>query len=151
MQNTLLHANRFIIEFCVKVFGELIMAKMVDHWLNRVECKRMVTDFKKYKISYDFKFPKWKIEDKTLKAEYVFKVTFAEGVGEIVVEGGFEYKDTPKVLKELEKQSDTSKELQQDFYNLIFRNAIMIVMDLSRHLGLPSPVKLPYITHNSTQ
>lgn len=121
------------------------MGSVVDHRITRVECKRMKDSIANYKLSYHFDIPKKRIEDKVLKIDYKFFIYYREDVGEIVVEGGLSYKDSPKVLKELEKKWNQNTGAQKKIYNAIYRNAVTMVMDLSRHVGLPPPTLLPEI------
>ena len=121
------------------------MGRFVDHNISRVECKRMSDDAADYKLSYNFDITNREIENKVLKIDYVFTIAHKEDVGQIVIEGSIGYKDGPKTLKDVNKNWEKNLDFQKRLYNLIFRNAVTMVMDISRHLGLPSPIFFPEI------
>jgi hypothetical protein len=122
------------------------MGNVVDHRIKRVECKRKKDEkITNYKLSYFFDMPRMEIESKVLKIDYVFTIFYKEDIGEVVVEGSLGYKDTPTALKEVEADWKNSTEVQTKIYNVIIRNAITLVMDLVRHVGLPPPILIPKI------
>ncbi len=121
------------------------MGQFIDHTVGRVECKRMISDISDYKLSYDFNITKREVENKVLKIEYVFTINYAEEVGHIVIEGSIGYKDTAKTLKDVNKTWDKNIDFQKRLYNLILRNGVTMILDLSRHLGLPAPIFFPEI------
>ncbi len=126
------------------------MGKIVDHSVTRVECKRLIEDIADYQLSYQFNIKERKIEGKVLKVTYIFTLTYREGIGDAVIEGSLSYKDSPKNLKNLNKKWGEDRELERKIYNLIFRNSITMIMDLTRHLGLPPPIFLPKIEPGET-
>jgi hypothetical protein len=119
------------------------MGTIVNHRITRVECKREKEEIKNYALSYNIDIQKKKIENKVLKMDYAFTILYREGMGGITVEGSLSYKDTLKALKEADKKWSENTELQRRVYNVIFRNSIIMVMDMARHVGLPSPIPLP--------
>jgi hypothetical protein len=121
------------------------MGSVVEHKIKRIDCKRLKDEITKYGLTYNFEVPNKEVVNKILKIDYVFNIYYKEGVGEVTVEGSLGYKDTQKVLKDAEEKFEENVELQQRIYNVIFRNAITLVLDLTRHLGLPAPVFLPEI------
>jgi hypothetical protein len=121
------------------------MGSIVEHKIKRIDCKRLKDEITKYGLTYNFDIPKKEVIDKILKLDYIFNIYYKEGIGEVTVEGSLGYKDTLKVLKDAEQNFEKNAELQQRIYNVIFKNAITLVLDLTRHLGLPSPVFLPEI------
>jgi hypothetical protein len=126
------------------------MGSFIDHNVGRVECKRMIEDVSEYRLSYDFDITKKEIENKVLRIEYLFTIDYKEEVGQIVIEGSIGYKDVVKTLKDINKNWDKNIDFQKRLYNLIFRNGVTMMMDLSRHLGLPAPIYFPEInTGNS--
>ncbi|GBE17577.1 hypothetical protein BMS3Abin16_00161 [archaeon BMS3Abin16] len=122
-----------------------IMGRFTDHTVRRVECKRTVDEISDFRLSYNFNITKKEIENKVFNIEYTFTIEYKEDVGLVVVEGALSYKDTPKALKDLSKNWDENTVFQQRLFNLIFRNAVTMVMDLSRHLDLPAPIFFPEI------
>jgi hypothetical protein len=121
------------------------LGSFVDHDVSRVECKRLASEISDYRLSYNFDITKREIENKVLKINYVFTIEYKEEVGQIVIEGSIGYKDGPKTLKDLNKNWDKNIDFQKRLYNLIFRNGVTMMMDISRHLGLPSPIFFPEI------
>ena len=121
------------------------MGRFTDHTVRRVECKRSVDEISDFRLSYNFNITKKEIENKVFNIEYTFTIEYKEDVGLVVVEGALSYKDTPKALKDLSKNWDENTVFQQRLFNLIFRNAVTMVMDLSRHLDLPAPIFFPEI------
>lgn len=117
--------------------------RITDHRIRRVECRRDAEEIDDYRLSYHIDITKKEIVDKALRIAYAFSVTYGEGVGAVYVEGELSYKDTPKALRDVEKKWDEQRELQSRVYNVIFRNSVIMVMDMARHVGLPSPVPLP--------
>jgi|GEM_PF-5255809 len=122
------------------------MGRFTDHTVRRVECKRTVEEISDFRLNYNFDVSKREVVNKALNIEYTFTIEYKEGVGLVVVEGAISYTDTPKVLKDLGKKWDGNTAFQGRLYNLIFRNAVTMVMDLSRHLGLPAPIFFPEIS-----
>ncbi len=121
------------------------MGQFDDHTIRRVECKRTVDEISDFRLSYNFDITKKEIVNKSFNIEYTFTIEYKEGVGLVVVEGALSYNDTPKVLKDLSKNWDGNTDFQRRLYNLIFRNAVTMILDLSRHLGLPAPIFFPEI------
>jgi hypothetical protein len=122
------------------------MGRIVNHVVKSLECRRQKEEISNYKLSYNFEVQNRRIEDKILKIDYVFTISYNEEVGEIIVVGSLGYKDTSKLLKTIDGNWEQKIDVQKRIYNVIYRNALFMVMDLSRHLGLPPPVFLPEIT-----
>jgi hypothetical protein len=127
------------------------MGTILDHGVTRVVCTRLSDEVTNYKLGYHIDIRNRKIENKVLKLNYVFKANYREKIGEIIVEGNIAYKDSLKVLKDLEKNWSEKTELHHWIYNIIFRNAVIMVMDLSRHLGLPPPMNIPELKPEKTR
>lgn len=124
------------------------MGNVIAHEMRNIECRRLSEITGPYKLSYNIETPFKEIVDKVLHIDYRFTILYREGFGEIIVEGRISYKDTLGVLKKLHTQWDDHKEVQTSIYNLIIRNSISIVFDLSRHLGLPPPIHVPKLNLN---
>ncbi len=122
------------------------MGEVVEHTLSRVECKRKAEDITNYGLSYNIDIPRREIKKKLLHMGYVFHLIYSEDIGEIIVEGDISYKDTQKALKDIEKNWDTNMELRNRVFNIIFRNSVVMVMDIARHVGLPPPINIPKLT-----
>ena len=121
------------------------MGQFADHTIRRVECKRTADEISDLRLSYNFDISKKEIVNKAFNIEYIFTIEYKEDMGLVVVEGALSYNDTPKVLKDLSKNWNENTVFQRRLYNLIFRNAVTMVMDISRHLGLPAPIFYPEI------
>jgi hypothetical protein len=105
----------------------------------------MANEISDYRLSYNFDITKREIENKILKISYVFTIEYKEEVGQILIEGSIGYKDGQKTLKDLNKNWEKNIDFQKRLYNLIFRNGVTLMMDVSRHLELPSPIFFPEI------
>jgi len=119
------------------------MGRVVEHRIKRVECRREAEDFDRYTLSYHIEISSRRVEGKVLKLAYGFHAYYKDEVGEVTVEGELSYEDTAKALKDIDKSWEKNLELQQRIYNLILRSSITLVMDLTRHVGLPPPIAMP--------
>jgi hypothetical protein len=121
------------------------MGSIENHSVKRVEVKRTVNEYTRYKLSYNFDIVNRKIEKKLLNVDYLFSVDYVENIGRIEVEGTVSYKDTAKALKDLDGNWDKDVPARKMIYNNILRNGLSMVLDLTRHLGLPPPILIPEI------
>lgn len=121
------------------------MGEIAEHIVRRVECKRNSEIESNYRLSYHIDIPKRAIEKKVLRLDYVFTLNYVEALGDITVEGTIIYKDSPKNLKNLDEKWKDALDVQHKLYNIIFRNSVVMVMDMARHVGLPPPIKIPVL------
>ncbi len=121
------------------------MGEIAEHTVNRVECKRTGEITSDYRLSYHIDIPKRTVEKKALKLDYVFSLRYVEDLGVVTVEGTIIYKDSPKNLKNLDENWKDMVDIQHRLYNIIFRNSVVMVMDMARHVGLPPPIKIPVL------
>jgi hypothetical protein len=128
---------------------------IVGHRVDSVECRRDKAHevIESYRTNYDINIKDRKIglvkrggeENKVLQIGYVFTISFLEGIGDIIVKGEIDYLDNLKKLKEINKNWDENREVQTRILNFIFANTIPMVMDISKHVGLPPPIALPRV------
>jgi hypothetical protein len=123
---------------------------IVGFRIDRVECKRNVKpeEIKQYRVGYNIDIKKREIikkKNSVLRISYEFLISYFEDIGHIRVSGALHYSEDVKKLKEIDKKWGEMKDIQAMVFNSIFASAIPIVMDISRHLALPSPVLLPTI------
>lgn len=125
----------------------------VGHRIDSVTCERNKDpeEIKEYTRGYDFNIEGRELKSinvgkrkmKVLRIGYSLTINYAEDIGAIRIKGSIEYEDTPKRLKEIESGWDEEADLQTMVFNSIFSTAIPLVMDISRHVGLPSPIPIP--------
>lgn len=123
---------------------------IVGFRIDRVECKRNVKpeEIRRYRVGYNIDIKKREMVKKknpVLRISYEFLISYLEDIGHIRVSGVLDYSEDVKKLKEIDKKWREMKDIQAMVFNSIFASTIPIVMDISRHLALPSPVLLPTI------
>ncbi|MFQ6135652.1 MAG: hypothetical protein ACE5PM_00530 [Candidatus Hydrothermarchaeales archaeon] len=115
--------------------------------VDSVECKRNIPPDKieEYRLDYNIQLGERKINEKerVLEIPYSFTISYLEGIGHIRVDGEIYYSDTLKKLKDIDENWNEKKKIQKQVVNTIFRNILAMIFDISKHMGLPSPVVLP--------
>jgi len=133
----------------------------VGHRIDSVSLERGKSpeDISEFSRNYDFNIEERKLEStsignkklKVLRICYSFSINYTEDVGAIRIKGAIDYEGTEKRLKELDSNWDKEADFQTTVFNFIFANAIPLILDLSRHIGLPSPVPLPILTRDDVK